>query len=588
MKACVTYKFDILILGAGGAGLMAACRASEKGFSTAVISKVPACRSHTIAAKGGINAALGNVDKDDWRWHMYDTIRGSDWLADQDAVEYMCRHAKEAILDLERMGLPFSRMENGKLYQRVYGGQSSDYGKGAAPHRACAVADRTGHAILTTLIQNAMRNKVRIFEDFFIVSLLIDGGLAVGVIAIDIQNGEIVLFEAANIIIATGGYGQVYDTNTSSSICTGDGNAMALDAGLPLQDMEFVQFHPTGLYGSGFLISEAARGEGAYLLNGNGERFMQKYAPKYMELAARDLIARSMSEEIAKGFGAGKNKDYLLLSLTHLDGNTIEKLPGVCEIAKTFSNIDVRREGIPVLPSAHYTMGGIPTNMYAEVLDKNNKIVPGLFAIGEAASTSVHGANRLGCNSLLDLIVFGKLAIERISEISKPGDFRQVLKKETYEKQIEKISSILYGNNYENIAAIRNKLKQVMNKHAGIFRNDEILTDGVKQVETILSAIKSLSVKDKNLMWNNDLIELLELKNLAQQGMVTLIAAKNRKESRGAHYRNDFPKRDDSKFLKHSIVYKDENDSFIFSLRNVRVTTNGSDVKMIKPEVRSY
>lgn len=579
-------EFDIVIVGAGGAGLMAAAHAVKKGLSVACVSKVSPTRSHTVAAKGGINAALGNVTNDDWRWHMYDTIRGADWLADYDAVEFMCKNAASTIKELENMGVPFSRMENGKLYQRVYGGQSSEFGKGAAPHRACAAADRTGHAILHSLYQQALKNHCRFYVDHMALDLIMDDGVCRGVVTWDIEQGKIFIFRANMVVLATGGYGQAFETNTSSSICTGDGNAMAVRAGIALQDMEFIQFHPTGLHGSGFLISEAARGEGAYLINADGERFMERYAPNYKDLAPRDVIARSMSTEIMQGRGCGKNKDHLLLCLQHLGRDVIlSKLPTIYENSKVFAKVDPTKQAIPVVPSVHYTMGGIPTNMYCEVLN-HGEIVQGLMAVGETASTSVHGSNRLGCNSLLDIIVFGKASIDRAASIITAGTSHKRLSGEA-DKSITDINSILKKDGDETIYSLKNEMKKTMSFHAGVFRNGEILSTGIAKIKQIISNIDNIKINDKSLMWNNDLLDLLELKNMALQGLITLQSANARLESRGSHFRDDYPERDDKNWLAHSSCLIDNGEVFMSKLR-VRTGYDAIDEFSLIPQKRKY
>ncbi len=580
------FYYDILVLGAGGAGLMAAVHASRSGLKTACISKVSPTRSHTVAAKGGINAALGNVTKDDWRWHMYDTVRGGDWLGDQDAIEYMCQNASSVILELEKMGVPFSRGENGKIYQRIYGGQSSDFGKGKAPHRACAVADKTGHAILHTLYQQAIKNKTSFFINHFAIDLIMDTDECRGVVTWDIENGEICIFRSHKLIIATGGYGQAYETSTSSSICTGDGGAMVLRAGLPLQDMEFIQFHPTGLYGSGFLITEAARSEGAFLINSDGERFMERYAPAYKDLAPRDVIARAMSQEIIEGRGTGANRDHLLLCLQHLDKETIlKKLPAVYESSLTFAKVDPTIEAIPVLPSVHYTMGGIPTNKYCEVMSDDKKIIPGLLAIGEAACLSIHGANRLGCNSLLDLVVFGKLAVEHACKDFQP---HKELRNEA-EPAIEKINKLLSKKGGHKNHILKTELQKTMASYCGVFKNEELLTTGVKNLKQIFDQIiEGTNVSEKSLMWNNSLLEALELENIALQALATMELSLNRNESRGSHFREDYPERNDRKWQKHSLIFIDDKGKSKISYRKVRNDTVDKSLPEFLPEKRKY
>jgi len=576
---------DIVVIGAGGAGIMAALQASLQGFNVACVTKVHPLCSHTVAAKGGINAALGNVGKDDWRWHMYDTIKGSDWLADQDAVEFMCKNAGAAIRDLEKIGVPFSRDDNGKIYQRIYGGQSADYGKGEHVHRACAASDRTGHAILSTLYQQALKHNVRFYENNFALDLIMENGACKGITAIDMDAGVVNIFNAPYTIIASGGYGQIYKTNTSSSICTGDGNAMVLRAGLPLSDMEFVQFHPTGLYSSGFLITEAARGEGAYLLNSKGERFMEKYAPRFADLASRDVIARSMAMEIKEGRGVGEKGDHLLLKLSHMDKEVLKKkLPEVLELAKKFAGVDACVDAIPVAPSVHYSMGGIPTNVHAEVLDMKREIVPGLMAIGEAACVSVHGANRLGCNSLLDLIVFGKAAAQRIKEKQLQGEMSSSssLNKESVDSALVSLNNILNNSGEAKSAEVLSEMKEIMSTYAGVFRDEEQLAVCEDKISHLYQS--KFDVKEKGLIWNNSLLEALELQNMLLQALATVICARNRKESRGSHYRNDFSKRDDKNYLAHSLITIGNDGKGLYKKCKVRMPENGGFL----PEDRKY
>ncbi|MCE3232784.1 MAG: sdhA [Rickettsiaceae bacterium] len=564
---------------------MATVHAAKKGLSTACISKVDPTRSHTVAAKGGINAALGNVTKDDWRWHMYDTVRGADWLGDQDAIEYMCKNAAAAIRELEHMGVPFSRLDNGKLYQRVYGGQSSEFGKGTAPHRACAVADRTGHAILHTLYQQSLKNGAKFFVDHFALDLIMDKGQCRGVTTWDMDTGQINIFRAHVVIIATGGYGQAFETTTSSSICTGDGNAMVLRAGLPLQDMEFIQFHPTGLYNGGFLISEAARSEGAYLINSDGERFMERYAPKYLDLAPRDVIARAMATEIHEKRGVGEKKDHLLLCLQHIDSEIIKKkLPSVYETTTTFAKVDPTKQPIPVTPSVHYTMGGIPTNRFCEVISDGNDTVPGLMAIGEAACVSVHGANRLGCNSLLDIIVFGKASIDRAAELITPGTRHKTLDKPE-NTSISRLNKLLENNGNQLAHSLQTELKSTMSYYAGMFRTPDLLESGQKKVIGIIDQLKNINLHDKSLIWNNALLDALELENLALQGLATIESALNRKESRGSHFREDYPERNDKKWLKHSLVWYKNGKT---KLSDRKVCMEPVEVESVLPERRRY
>lgn len=578
---------DVIVVGAGGAGIMAALQASKSGLKVICLSKVHPLRSHTVAAKGGINAALGNVTQDNWRWHMYDTIKGSDWLADQDAVEFMCSNAAGAIRELEQMGVPFSRADNGKIYQRIYGGQSADFGKGEHVYRACAASDRTGHAILFTLHQQALKNNVKFLENNFALDLLMEGGVCKGVASLDFDRGEVNIISSAYTIIATGGYGQIYKTNTSSSICTGDGNAMVLRAGLPLQDMEFVQFHPTGIYDCGFLITEASRGEGGYLVNSHGERFMEKYAPRYADLASRDVIARAMATEVKEGRGVGDKKDHLLLKLSHIDKAILQKkLPEVLELAQKFAGVDACKDAIPVAPSVHYSMGGIPTNTNAEVSDVKGNIVPGLMAIGEAACVSVHGANRLGCNSLLDLIVFGKAAADKIKEKQIAGELPSNIKagKVAIDKALEGLNNLLVMKGDIRPSEILGNMKEIMSSGAGVFRDEEGLSTCETSIRRLSENSGNLEIKDKSLLWNNSLIEAMELKNMLLQALATVSSARNRTESRGSHYRNDYPQRDDKNWLHHSLVAIDNADKVSCKIRPVRFKDDGS----LLPEVRGY
>lgn len=574
----IKHNYDVVVVGAGGAGLMSCFHSSLKGFKTCCISKVEPLRSHTVAAKGGINAALGNVTEDNWQWHMYDTVKGGDWIADYDAVEYMCKNAKKAILDLEKIGVPFSRDDNGKIYQRRYGGQSTKFGKGEIPHRACSVADRTGHSILHNLYQQCLKQRTEFFVDHFAFKLIMQDKACVGVASIDFENGEIHIFQSKVVILATGGYGQIFETNTSSSICTGDGNALCFNEGIGLQDMEFIQFHPTGLYKSGFLISEAARAEGGYLLNGKGERFMEKYAPKYKDLAPRDLISIAIATEINQGRGCGENKNYIELCLNHLSEKTIrQKLPTVLESAKIFNKVDATKQPIPIAPSVHYTMGGVATNMYGQVIGADEKTVNGLFALGETASMSVHGANRLGCNSLLDIVVFGEIAIEKASEYinylaSKPNIESQI------EQIISNINKILTNDGDEKATIIIDTLKQTMSDYAGVFRNDELLNKGLAVVNSLMSRHSNIAIKSKSLSYNNELIEYLESSNMLIQAKATLISAINRVETRGGHYRTDY-KQTKQDWQKHSIVYRN-GENYDYSTRKVRTNCNLSQYEL--------
>ncbi len=579
----VYHTHDALVIGAGGAGLRAAASASAGGASVACISKVPPTRSHTVAAQGGINAALGNRVADDWRWHAYDTVRGSDWLGDQDAIAFMCENAAEAIVELEQMGMPFTRDDDGLIYQRAYGGQKTEFGKGGAAYRACAVADRTGHSMLHTLYAAALRGGVEFFVEYTALDLIFDeAGVCLGLLAWEMESGSLHVFQAHTTIIATGGFGQIYAATTASTICTGDGNAMALRAGIALQDMEFVQFHPTALYGASILITEGARGEGAYLTNASGERFMGRYAPNSMELASRDVISRGMAQEILAGRGCGAKKDHLHLRLDHLSPTLIDsKLPSIKEICKTFARIDISREPIPILPAVHYTMGGIPTNMYSEVC-------AGLLAIGEAACTSVHGANRLGCNALLELVVFGKAAGEQAAAVAKKFSAHKKIIASMLETALSRFSNLQNSGGETRPNKIRKGLQQVMQNHGGIFRNHELLAEGIEKLDELWElAANDLQIADKSLIWNNDLLDALETDNLLRLGMVTLASALARSESRGAHFRADYPVRDDENWLAHSLASMDESGKITLSTCQVSLN-GGSPETSFPPEERGY
>ncbi len=554
----IDHEYDVVVLGAGGSGLRAAVGLSEAGLKTACISKVFPTRSHTSAAQGGISAALGNMGEDDWRWHMYDTVKGSDWLGDQDAIEYLCKEAPRAVVELERYGVPFSRTDDGKIYQRPFGGMTKNYGNGTA-QRTCAAADRTGHAILHTLYGQALKQNTEFFVEYFALDLIMKNGECKGVIAWNLTDGTIHRFRSHTTIIATGGYGKVYYSATSAHTCTGDGNAMVLRAGLPLQDMEFVQFHPTGIYGVGCLITEGVRGEGGFLVNGKGERFMERYAPNAKDLASRDVVSRSMEMEINEGRGVGKNKDHINLHLDHLDKKVIdERLPGISEAAKTFANVDVSKEPIPVVPTVHYNMGGIPTNYKAEVLTLNGseKTVPGLMAIGEAACVSVHGANRLGSNSLIDLVVFGRAAAKRAAELIKPGSPHEEVSNDETDKCLDRFDKLRNSNGSTKTSELRLKMQKTMQSKCAVFRTEKTLKEGVNEIRKPYEGMEDLAVKDKSLLFNTDLVETLEFDNLIRQALTTMDSAYNRKESRGAHAREDFTIRDDKNFMKHTLAWK--------------------------------
>ena len=538
----IDHEYDVVVLGAGGSGLRAAVGLSEAGLKTACISKVFPTRSHTSAAQGGISAALGNMGEDDWRWHMYDTVKGSDWLGDQDAIEYLCKEAPRAVVELERYGVPFSRTDDGKIYQRPFGGMTKNYGNGTA-QRTCAAADRTGHAILHTLYGQALKHNTEFFIEYFALDLIMKNGECKGVIAWNLTDGTIHRFRSHITIIATGGYGKVYYSATSAHTCTGDGNAMVLRAGLPLQDMEFVQFHPTGIYGVGCLITEGARGEGGFLVNGKGERFMERYAPNAKDLASRDVVSRSMEMEINEGRGVGKDKDHISLHLDHLDKEVLEeRLPGISEAAKTFANVDVNKQPIPVVPTVHYNMGGIPTNYKAEVLTLNGseKTVPGLMAIGEAACVSVHGANRLGSNSLIDLVVFGRAAAKRASELVKPGSTHEEVSNSETDKCLDRFDKIRNSTGSTKTSELRLKMQKTMQSKCAVFRTEKTLKEGVDQIRKPYEGMEDISVKDKSLLFNTELVETLEFDNLIRQALTTMDSAYSRKESRGAHAREDY------------------------------------------------
>ncbi|MDC0562690.1 succinate dehydrogenase flavoprotein subunit [Candidatus Pelagibacter ubique] len=584
----IDHEYDVIVLGAGGSGLRAAVGLSEAGLKTACISKVFPTRSHTSAAQGGISASLGNMGEDDWRWHMYDTVKGADWLGDQDSIEYLCKEAPAAVIELEKYGVPFSRTDDGKIYQRPFGGMTKNYGNGIV-QRTCAAADRTGHAILHTLYGQALKHNTEFFIEYFALDLLMKDGECKGLIAWNLNDGTIHRFRAHSTIIATGGYGKAYYSATSAHTCTGDGNAMVLRAGLPLQDMEFVQFHPTGIYGHGTLISEGVRGEGGYLVNSKGERFMERYAPKAKDLASRDVVSRSMSIEINEGRGVGKEQDHVHLHLSHLDKSIIEsRLPGITEAARLFANVDVTKEPIPVVPTVHYNMGGIPTNYKAEVLTGNDsETVPGLMAIGEAACVSVHGANRLGSNSLIDLVVFGRAAAKRAAELVKPGTPHEDIGEAETEKCLERFDKLRNSNGENSTAELRLSMQKTMQSKCAVFRTEKTLKEGVDNIRKAYDGMESISVKDKSLVFNTDLVETLEFDNLIRQAITTVDSAYNRQESRGAHAREDFPKRDDEKFMQHTIAWCNGKDSKI-GYRPVTKTTLTNEVQYFPPQERVY
>jgi len=588
----IDHGYDVVVIGAGGAGLRSTFGLAHAGFKTACITKVFPTRSHTVAAQGGISAALANMGEDDWRWHMYDTVKGADWLGDQDAIEYMCKEAMDAVIELEHYGVPFSRTEDGRIYQRPFGGMTTHFGEGTA-QRTCAAADRTGHAMLHTLYQQSLKHDAEFFIEYFAIDLIMEDGVCRGVVALDLAEGKLHRFQSHQVILATGGYGRSYFSCTSAHTCTGDGSAMVLRAGLPLQDMEFVQFHPTGIYGAGMLITEGSRGEGGYLTNADGERFMERYAPNAKDLASRDVVSRSMTVEINEGRGVGAEKDHIHLHLEHLGPEVIgERLPGIAETSRIFANVDITKSPIPVLPTVHYNMGGIPTNFKGEVVTMKEgdaeSVVPGLMAVGEAACVSVHGANRLGSNSLLDLVIFGRSAALHCAATMTPGKKHEPLGGDAGHASVQRIDTLRNANGSRSTADIRLEMQKIMQSHAAVFRTGETLSEGVDLLKQTFAAFGDVKVADRSMIWNTDLVETMELENLLLNSMATIESAENRRESRGAHAREDYPDRDDENWMKHTLSWVDTDGGVAFDYRPVHEETLTDEVDPIPPKARIY